>query len=78
MDIDLAHNQLLDRFGHGQDFIQIQRWQQDEELIPAVAVNPFFGSNHSHNPASQLDQQIIAGLMSQRIVDQLEFVDVDE
>ena len=78
MDIDLAHNQLLDRFGHGQDLIQIQRWQQDKELIPAVAVHVFFGTNHGHNPASQLDQQIITRLVTQGIVDQLEFVDVDE
>jgi hypothetical protein len=48
------------------------------EFVPADAGNEVVGAHATLEARGQLDEQVIAALMTQRVIDILEVVDVDE
>ncbi len=52
--------------------------EQDRELVPALARRDIAGTDRARDSLGDFDQQPVAGAMTQRVVDDLEVVEVEE
>src|SRR5919106_3528386 len=62
--------------GHGQAALQVGLGQDEHELLAAVAGEGVDVADAAGDPAPELDQHLVAPLVAEAIVDQLEVVDV--
>ena len=50
---------------------------EDQELVPALAGDDVAGANRPEQPLCHLDQELVAGAVAERVVHELEVVEVD-
>ena len=70
------HHQFACKGRDGIGFGDIR--QQQQKLIPALAAHRIGGAHALFKPLRHLDQQLIADVMPQHIVDRLETVEIDQ
>ena len=72
-------NRLAQQVGHGVGLARtLQGGQYGDEFVAAQARHQILGPNGGAQAPRHLAQQLVAGLVAQRIIDRLEMVEVDE
>ena len=56
----------------------LRAWAQDDELVAAEARQDVARAQRRFPAARHLDEQLVAGRVSERVVDQLELIDVGD
>ena len=79
----LDHDRRVERGGDavgdaGRDGLVVDARQEDRELVAAEAGDRVAGAQRVAQPLGDDDQQLVAGGVPERVVDDLELVEVDE